>query len=289
MVDVAGWPMIWHILKRIASAASIQQTVLATTNQPEDSVMESVASEAGAAFFQGAELDVLDRFYQAAKRFDAEIIVHVGGDCPFADPAMIDHSVGLMLGDETLDLVTNILPQTYPSGIDLDVVSRHALETAWREANLTTERNHVFQYIYGRSEQFKIQNLRSERDLVHLRWTLDYPEDLDLVRAIYEELYSPDRIFHMEDILLLLERRPELTEINGHLHSPVSGQPAFWDSEGILADMRADLGRLITSATTADEQGTLNDAARDYGAAIRIATRLRERVIALLNQSKSKP
>jgi len=211
--QVCGRTLLEHQMERMRRARSLAEVVVATSTSPGDDTVEDVLRSRGLAVWRGPEQDVLARYAGAATAFGADPVVRMTMDCPLIDPKVIDQVVGTYLAGG-FDLVANNLEPTFPHGLDLEVFSLSALETADREAATPFEREHVTPFIRDRPERFRLGNVRSPRDLHHLRWTVDYPEDLELVRIVYEELYRDGESFTTEEILALLERRPEITSIN---------------------------------------------------------------------------
>ena len=141
------------------------------------------------------------------------MVVRITGDDPFKDPEVIDLIVGHLLAHKELDYVSNTIDPTYPEGVDTEAFTFEALERTWREAKLLSEREHVTPYIYKNPEKFAFQNIRHKNDLSHLRWTIDYEEDLRFAREVCSRLDGKSN-FTMGDILALLEKEPELANIN---------------------------------------------------------------------------
>ncbi len=213
LADIVGRPLLAHIIDRVRASETMTALVVATTILPEDQPIEDLARSIGVGIFRGSEDDVLDRFYQAARVAGADIIVRLTADDPFKDPVVLDHLVRYLLSHPELDYVSNTIEPTYPEGLDIEIFTFAALERAWQEARLPSEREHVTSYIWKNPTKFRVANLKHHEDLSHLRWTLDYEEDLIFTRRIYAELHQK-RIFLMDDILTLLRQKPELTEIN---------------------------------------------------------------------------
>jgi spore coat polysaccharide biosynthesis protein SpsF (cytidylyltransferase family) len=277
---VGGKPMVAHIVERMGRMAGIDRVVLATPDTPEDEALQQVGREAGADVFAGAEEDVLDRLYQAAKANEADLIVHVGGDCPFVDPDLVARALAIQR-ETGVDYVSNLTPMTYPGGLDIDAITFEALERAWKRAKIRTVRKHPLAYFHQNREEFTIENFENDENLSRLRWTLDYDEDLAFVREVYDHLYQEDRDFVMADILALLEEKPEIGAINAHLSDIVEGQPAYWDSEGYMDDLRDDLRDVVRLGIEADRTGELAEAANYYKIALRLLEDLHGRADAL--------
>lgn len=216
LAEVAGLPVLTHVLARSARIASVDRVVLATTTAPQDEAIAELGRQAGFAVTRGHPTDVLDRYRQAAIEANADVIVRVTGDCPLLDPQVSERALQVFLGaDGELDFVANRLPdhRTYPIGLDTEICSRPALETAWREAKEPHQREHVMPFLYENPERFRVQLVDAEGEWGHLRWTVDTPEDLEFVRAIYQA-FSPEVDFGWQEVLALLAEQPELRQIN---------------------------------------------------------------------------
>jgi spore coat polysaccharide biosynthesis protein SpsF len=163
---------------------------------------------------------VLDRYWETAKAFDAELIVRVTADCPLIDAGLIEKTIGALLNaDPPADFAANRLPweRTYPIGLDVEVCTHGALRAAWEHADEPHQREHVMPYIYEHADIFKVVLVNEEQDYGDLRWTVDTPEDLRFIREITKRL--PNRIdFGWRDVLAILDENPQLAEINAEVH-----------------------------------------------------------------------
>ncbi len=155
---IAGRPMLCHVMDRTASAETINEVIVATSDDPSDDPIELTCSREGYLCYRGSQFDVLDRFYQAASLADASVIVRITADCPLIDPGVIDRTVRAFF-EQGADFAANRLPppykRTYPIGLDVEVCSFTALERAWNEAKLPHEREHVMPYLYDQPGRFK--------------------------------------------------------------------------------------------------------------------------------------
>jgi spore coat polysaccharide biosynthesis protein SpsF len=211
LAEVAGKPMLYLVVSRAQHTRTLDLTVVATSDRPTDDVLAKFCSEAKISCFRGSEDDVLDRYYQAAKQFKADVIVRLTADCPLLDPVVIDRVVHVFESG-SYDYVSNTIRPTYPDGLDTEVFLYRALERAWRGARLKSEREHVTPYIWRQPTLFRLFNVEHAEDLSSLRWTVDEPQDLEFVRAVYS--YFGSSSFGMIEILDLLRERPELSRIN---------------------------------------------------------------------------
>jgi spore coat polysaccharide biosynthesis protein SpsF len=213
LLPLLGEPMLARQVERLRRAQSIDQLLIATTADPWDDLIASVAAELSVESSRGSVDDVLDRFYQAAVPHRPSHIVRLTADCPLADWSLVDRAVQIAVG-ENYHYVSTALHETWPDGLDAEVMTFAALETAWREARSPVEREHVTPYIVNRAERFRQSSVDSPVDLSAMRWTVDEPRDFAFVSAIYEALYPANPAFTTEDVLILLRERPELMEIN---------------------------------------------------------------------------
>jgi spore coat polysaccharide biosynthesis protein SpsF len=230
MADLSGKPLLARVIERAQAIRGIDQVVVATTIAERDRPLLDLARRYGAEAFAGSEDDVLDRYYQAAQAFGAEVLVRLTADCPLLDPAVSERVLArFRQGD--VDYACNTLPPTFPDGLDTEVFSFAILERAWQEAKLTSEREHVTPYIWKNPAKFRQANVLNEVDLSSLRWTVDEPQDLRFVRAVYARLHHEGAsLFGMADILTLLEREPGLDNIN----------TGFVRNEGYAKSLRED-------------------------------------------------
>lgn len=213
---IAGRPMLTHVLQRAAAVPGVHRVVLATTEKVEDEALVDLALAAGIPCVRGNAEDVLDRFRCALLAHPAEVVVRVSGDCPLLDPTVMKLVLEEYLRrDGKVDYVSNVEPPTYPDGLDTEVFSSAALERAWREARLPSDREHVTTWMRQRPEHFRLANVRHGEDLSAHRWTVDTEADLAFVREVYAALDpAGDRLFGMGEVLALLGRRPELCALN---------------------------------------------------------------------------
>ncbi len=219
LMDIAGKPMLMRVVERARKAKTVDEVVFATTTDLRDDPVTDFCQSHGVACWRGSLADVLDRIYQAARHYQAEIIVRLTADCPLLDPGLVDETVAL-LQTRQADFACNRLPppyrRTYPIGLDCEVCTLAALERAWREAAAPYEREHVMPYLYEVEGRFKVAVLDYRVNYGSLRWTVDTAQDLDLVRQIYARLAGRED-FTWLDVLDIFEREPDLLKINAQV------------------------------------------------------------------------
>ena len=156
LAEIYGQPLLGILISRVKSSKFIDQIVVATTTERTDDILCDWLTGEGVAYFRGSERDVLDRFWQCAKLYRADVIVRVTADDPLKDSGIIDEALGMLMGSETVDYVSNTLNPTYPEGLDVEVFRFSSLEKANSEATLESEREHVTPYIWKNRVKFKI-------------------------------------------------------------------------------------------------------------------------------------
>ncbi len=211
--DLLGAPMLERQIERIRRAHRIGTLVVATSLDTADGEIEALCHRLAVEVYRGSTTDVLDRMYRAVVDLHPQHVVRLTGDCPLADPEVIDSVIELHL-QGGYDYTSNTIKPTLPDGLDVEVIRFECMERAWREAARDTHREHVTPFIYQQPDRFKLGSYEHDRDLSALRWTVDEPEDFALVAGIYEALYSSNPCFSSADVLDLLRRRPDLVALN---------------------------------------------------------------------------
>ena len=199
-----------YVINQLRFSKSIKNLIIATTFLEEDDIIVEYAKKNNLEYFRGEPLDVLDRYYQCAKKFSLETIVRMTSDSPFLDPLIVDKTVNKFQEDD-FDFVSNNLIRTFPIGIDTEVFSFKTLEQAWKEAKLPSEREHVTPFIKKNKEVFKIYNLENNQKIPIYRLTIDRNEDLEFLRAIASNITKQPIL--MEDIYELFLQKPKILDL----------------------------------------------------------------------------
>lgn len=213
--DIGGRTMLARVVRRARRATLVDKVVVATTCCLSAAAIVTECEQLGVRVFRGSELDVLDRYYWAAREYGAETIVRITADCPLIDPEIIDKVVGAFL-EKKPDCAANTLTRAYPRGLGLSVMTMAALSRAWRETNKGYHRAHVTSYVHQHPNRFKLLAVVEDTDYSDHRWTVDTQEDLDFAREVYARLGNVDT-FSWQDVLGLLALEPELMNINQHI------------------------------------------------------------------------
>jgi spore coat polysaccharide biosynthesis protein SpsF len=213
--DLGGVTVLERVLNRIGRSSKIGQLLVATTTEFQDDVIVDRCRSFGIPVFRGSEHDVLDRYYQAARDAHAEVVVRITSDCPLIDPELSDATIAAFL-DHRADYCSNVMERTFPRGLDTEVMTFATLERAWNEAGQSHQREHVTPYIYENADLFRLHGIKNEIDYSQHRWTLDTPEDLTFLKALYASLGNRDD-FSWRDAIQIVEQQPELAAINRHV------------------------------------------------------------------------
>jgi len=214
MRPICGVPMIGLLLARLSAASRVDQIVLATSASVANDVLDAYVTSLGYSVYRGSEDDVLDRYYHVAREAKADAVVRITGDCPLIDPVLVDTVIDKFV-ETGVDYASNISPPTFPDGVDTEVFTYAALETAWKVARERPEREHVTPYIRA-SDAFSKANVSNDRDLSGERWTVDELPDFEVIEKVFEH-FHPRRDFSWGEVLILSDEHPEWFMANRHL------------------------------------------------------------------------
>jgi len=218
--ELSGKPMLWHVVDRLSHSRLADKIIIATTDLPEDDQVETFCKTNNIFFYRGSSNDVLSRYYETAKKFNAETIVRITSDCPLIDPQIVDRMIETFYKLNTLrifDYLSNTIQRNFPRGLDVEIFLFSSLRKAYYQASTKYEREHVTPFIYEHPKWFKTKNFVGQKDYSFHRWTVDTEEDFHLIEEIYKSLYNAKKLFLFEDILKLFAERPELITINQNI------------------------------------------------------------------------
>ncbi len=236
LMEIEGRPAIHHLLDRLFASRHLspESVVICTTEDASDDALVPVVEATGAKVFRGSRDDIIDRFHRAVEAFDFDVIIQADGDDPCVDPLYMDLCVDRLLSDDALGIV---VAEGLPLGLASKAFRRTALTTVWDHH--ATERNDTgFIYYFTKTGLCEVGTVVAAADHRHAtaRLTLDYDEDLAFFRAVFAELYTPGSVFGVEEIVALLERRPDLVEINAGLDE------RYWQRTRELAQLEYRVG-----------------------------------------------
>ena len=214
LLPLSDKPVLEHVIQRVKNCKLVDKVVVATTVHDSDNIIEDWCKKNNFEYYRGSLEDVLDRFYKVASQFKAENILRITADCPVIDSGIIDEVIE-KYHEGNFDFYG--LSGEFPDGLDCTMFSFKALETAWKNSKLQSEREHVGPYMLNHPELFAIGGYEKFKNLGHLRLTLDDPRDYQLLSTIFKKLYDIDNFFNHEMIINLLNELPELLKINSEI------------------------------------------------------------------------
>lgn len=212
--DLCGKPALQWMIERVRQSELVDEVMVITSIEKENLPLLALCARLGVRVGVGAEDDVLDRYYQTAKLLKPDYVIRLTADCPCFDASLLDQAIR-ELRPETDYL--GMMSESFADGLDLEIMKFSALETAWKNARHSYEREHVTQYLLRRPEEFKLQNFESPIGYFGgQRWTVDEPEDFELIQAIYRHFVTEQKQqqFGYREILAYLKEHPEIAKIN---------------------------------------------------------------------------
>jgi len=225
LMNIKDKPLLYYVINQVQSSKKIDKLVVATTEKTLDDQVAKLVDSYDVEVFRGSEIDVLDRYYQCAKNYDADVIVRITSDCPLIDPNLIDTCITKFQNNYCDYLSnTNKLEDNswvyhlngFPLGFAVEVLTFDALERAWKISKKPSEREHVTQYIPNNPQLFKIDVIENSDDFSDIHLAVDHKVDFDLVKIVIEH-FPENEIFNLEKIISFFEENPHLKQINSHI------------------------------------------------------------------------
>jgi len=214
MKPLAGKTLIEVLISRLRKAKTLDEVLVATTTEKTDDVLAAHCKSKKIPVFRGSSEDVLKRYVDACRKYSASVVVRITGDCPLADPQLVD-SLIRSFAKQKVDYLSNTNPPSYPDGLDIEVFTIEALEKAADRASSGYQREHVTPYIY-QSGNFKTGNFANQDDFSKERWTVDESNDLKVVDDIFQH-FSPRIDFSWKEVMELRKKNPKIFLWNRHL------------------------------------------------------------------------
>ncbi len=219
LMDIDGKPSLKFMIDRVKKSKRVEKIIVGTTTNERDKVIVEFCLKNNILFYCGSENDVLDRYYNASKNNNVKTIVRLTSDCPLIDPDLIDKTIDLYF-DKAVDYAANAVPpelKKYPDGSDVEVFSFDALKRSWIETTDLKDREHVTFYMWDKRDNFNTIMLDNDHDWGKYRITVDYKEDLELVRKIVKKLNDNNLDGSTKEIIEIIESE-KLFKINS-MHS----------------------------------------------------------------------
>lgn len=218
---VLGKPLLEYQIERLKKITAADEIVIATTTNREDEVIVDLCNKLAISCYRGSETDVLARYYEAAVKHQADIVVRITSDCPVVDPEVCQHAIDYFLSQPKYNYIRL---EHYPRGLDAEIFSFNVLADCFRKATLQPDREHVTPFIYRHPEDYRIKRLYCSTNYSHHRWTVDTPEDFELIKKIIEAVYPIKPSFSFIDILNILEKNPDWYFINAGVRQKQYGE-----------------------------------------------------------------
>lgn len=228
--DLCGKPVLQRVIERVQRSRFVDEVLVVTSIHRENLPILHLCSDLGIRVGVGSEEDVLDRFYQTARLIQPEYVIRITADCPCFDPELLDMAIESLKPDTDY---CGMLSETFADGLDLEIMKHSAVERSWKEARHSFEREHVTQYMIHHPEIFKLQDFQSPVGYFgNHRWTVDEPEDFELVNAVYNHFLETEKKeqFSYQDILDYLKGHPEIVALN----------QMYARNEGLMKSIRED-------------------------------------------------
>lgn len=226
LVQIKGKPLLYYVLRQVQSAKLIDDVIVATTTKKSDDNIVKLCVELGIKYFRGSEKDVLDRFYQCAKKFKLNVIVRISADSPLIDPFVINSVIQKFLKND-YDYVSNNIDKkegrwkdsfcNYPIGMVVEIATFQTLKKAWLEAKKPSEREHVFPYVQSHPKKFSITNLKMRKNLSYIRCTVDKKVDLKFVKKILDNISARKKRIVIKDLMKIIKKYPNIIQINNKI------------------------------------------------------------------------
>lgn len=222
MMKINNEPLLFYVIKQVKACKKISKIIIATTNLPEDNIIEEYGEKLNYDVFRGDPNDVLDRYYQCAKYFEQKTIVRITSDDPLIDPQIIENCLEKYETSD-FDYVSNTISKNnnmwvpdlngYPYGIAVEVFNFNSLYLAWKNSKNPLEREHVSPYFIKNPNLFKLSSIKNTKNLSHIRVTVDYSEDFEFIKSILTN-FDKNEIISIEKITSYLDVHPELLQLN---------------------------------------------------------------------------
>lgn len=215
LAELGGTTMLAQVVRRLREATRVDEVVIATSLGCDDDEVAGEAIRLATGVHRGSADDVLSRYLGAAREFRADVIVRITSDCPLLDPGVVDRVIAA-LGDD-VDYASNTHDRSFPRGLDTEALHRDTLERIARLGTSPAAREHVTAFVMEQPALFRIAQIAAATDDSDLRWTVDTPDDLAMVRGLYQALDLAAAVLPYREVVAAVRARPELAAVNAHV------------------------------------------------------------------------
>ncbi len=219
---VLNKPLLEYQIERLKRIKTADAIVIATTTNDTDQPIVDLCNRLALPYFRGSEEDVLSRYHESAEKYNADVVVRITSDCPVIDPVVCEEAITYFLKNK--GQYDYVRLEQYPRGLDCEVFSYKVLKECFREAIDKPDREHVTPFIYRHPKRYRVAYMPCSADYSNYRWTVDTPEDFEVIKRIIEDLYPINREFLWADILEVFKRHPEWYHINAQVQQKQYGQ-----------------------------------------------------------------
>lgn len=223
---VDGIPLLKYMVERVRKSLLIDKLVIATTTLKQDDIIIEFCDEFKVEHFRGNINDLVSRYFECATKYSAATIVRLTSDCPLIDPKIIDEVITLFI-EKCADYAANTNPpitNSYPGGTDVSVFSYKALKRIFTDCKNTFDREHITYCFFNKHSDYKTVQLLHDEDLSGYRYTIDYPEDFEVVKYLIRELKKQKRFGYLNEIIELLDSNEKVRCTN----TRYVGQEKLW-------------------------------------------------------------
>jgi spore coat polysaccharide biosynthesis protein SpsF len=218
LMPILGKSLLARMIERLQMVRHEVLLVIAATESAEDDLIEQEAAKLDVPCYRGNMNNLLDRHYQAAKKYGAGVVLKIPSDCPLIDPRIVDEVLDYFFTNrDKYDYVSNLHPASWPDGNDVEIMTMACIENAWKNASRPLELEHTTPYVWENQDKFRIGNVTWYTGLDYSmshRFTIDYADDYEFINRVFEELYPEKNDFSCDDILELLKHKPEIYQLN---------------------------------------------------------------------------
>ncbi len=210
---IHGIPLIIFLLKRLNKCKKVDQVVTVIPKNKKNKDLKKILQKYNFQHFEGSEKNVLERFYLCAKKFNSKNIIRITADCPLSDPQIIDKFTQIFK-NKNVDYLSNGNPPTFPDGFDVEIFKFNALEKSYFNAKSLYEKEHVTPYI-KKNNFFSKYNVINKIDLSNIRLTVDYVEDLIIVKKIISQIKNKAD-YSLENVIKIINKDKEIMNLNSN-------------------------------------------------------------------------